>query len=235
VCADQNGTGVCVDACSQNANCPAPGSVPQCPAGGGTVCNGKTGQCVPNDCTAFPDCCSTNQNCVVDANTGVGQCVTNLCAGVTCPSDQYCEQGNCVGSCASVTCPSGQRCRLGACETDPCGHPCPFGQVCNDTTGACIVDPCQFRNCPQGQWCNPNDGQCEADPCVGTMCPADPPGQICRGGTCYDPSAFQGDGGEQHVTVAGGGCSTGDGAGAGLILVLGAMLMRRRRTTGGAL
>jgi hypothetical protein len=195
------------------------------------VCNPKTGDCVNDDCVAFPDKCQANQNCVVDGS-GLGQCVTNVCQGVTCPDGQYCEGGNCVASCADVTCPSGQRCRLGVCEADPCGHPCPFGQACHDDTGTCIDDPCQFRNCPQGQWCNPNDGACEADPCVGTMCPS--ADQICKGGTCYDASQFQPDAGvDQHVTVGGGGgCST-TGGNSGLILGL-AMLLVRRRRQGGA-
>jgi len=207
--------------------------VTTCPSG--LRCYGPTGQCDPDDCTApFPDRkCAANQSCVVDQNTGVGTCVTNPCFGVTCPSDQYCEAGACIDSCAGKNCPSGQRCRLGACEPDPCGHPCPSGKVCNDATGACIDDPCQFRNCPQGQWCNSNDGMCEPDPCVGTMCPADPPGQICKGGTCYNPSDLNGDAGTgTHVTVGGGGCSTGDSGGGGLLLILGVLLVRRRRSGG---
>jgi MYXO-CTERM domain-containing protein len=72
---------------------------------------------------------------------------------------------------------------------------------------------------------------CEADPCVGTMCPADPPNQVCKGGTCYNAGDFNPDGGaETHVTVGGGGCSTG-GNGAGLVLVLGVLLLRRRRNS----
>jgi uncharacterized protein (TIGR03382 family) len=211
--------GQCVPVC-QTKTCSTP-----------LVCNPKSGDCVPNDCVSFPDMCAANQNCVVDQN-GQGQCVTNLCQGVTCPSDQYCEQGTCVASCAGVDCPSGQRCRLGTCETDPCGHPCPFGQVCHDDNGMCIDDPCKFRQCAQGQWCNPNDGQCEADPCIGTMCPS--ADQVCKGGTCFDPSDFLPDAGvDQHVTVGGGGgCST-TGSDSGLILGL-AMLLVRRRRQGGA-
>jgi hypothetical protein len=205
-------------------------SVMQCPSG--EVCVGSTGVCAPNDCTTFPQMCAANQNCVVDSN-GMGQCVTNLCQGVTCPADQYCEQGNCVSSCADVTCPSGQRCRLGQCETDPCGMPCPSGQVCNDPTGTCHDDPCQFRQCAQGQWCNPNDGQCESDPCIGTMCPS--PDQICRGGTCYNPDQFLPDAGvDTHVTVGGGGgCSTTGTSDSGLLLGLALLLVRRRRGGGG--
>jgi len=205
-------------------------SVTQCQTG--QVCVGSTGTCAPNDCTTFPQMCTGQQVCVVDQN-GVGQCVTNLCDGVTCPSGQYCEQGNCVGSCADVTCPSGQRCRLGVCETDPCGHPCPFGQVCHDDTGTCIDDPCPFRQCPQGQWCNPNDGQCEADPCIGTMCPS--ADQVCKGGTCYNPDQFLPDAGvDTHVTVGGGGgCSTTGTSDGGFLLGLALLLVRRRRQGGG--
>jgi len=211
--------GSCVDACSV-INC-AP-----------LICIPETGECKPDDCTTFPERCDASQNCIA------GVCVTNLCKDVTCPADQYCSSGNCVASCAGVDCPSGERCRLGVCETDPCHHPCPFGQACNDATGECVDDSCPTQNCPQGQWCNPNNngGTCEDDPCVGTACPS--PDQICRGGTCFDPNDFLPDAGiEDKVTAGGGGCNTGgDAGGFGLLLGLGALLMRRRsrRDAGGA-
>jgi MYXO-CTERM domain-containing protein len=127
-----------------------------------------------------------------------------------------------------VTCPDGQRCRLGTCEADPCKHGCPFGKVCNDMSGTCVDDPCTFRDCPKGDWCNPNDGQCEPDACVGTMCPD--PTQVCRGGTCYDPSAFLPDAGvETHVTVGGGGCNTSGGDTSVLLLGLALLGLRRRK------
>ncbi len=211
----------CVAACSVTT-CPSP-----------LICVDATGDCKPNDCTTFPNMCTASQTCVVDPNTGTASCVSNPCSGVTCPSGQYCEGGNCVMSCADVTCPNGQRCRLGVCETDPCGHPCPFGQVCDDASQMCHPDPCQFRQCPQGDWCNPNDGQCEADPCIGTACPS--PDQICKGGTCYNPDQFLPDAGASaHVTVGGGGCNTTGGDATwlfGLALLLGRV---RRRRQGGA-
>jgi hypothetical protein len=210
----------CISACDPSViTCNAP-----------NICFGPTGECRPDDCTTFPDRCSAQQLCVN------GNCVTNLCLGVDCPDDQYCVSGQCYESCANIECPSGQRCRLGACVTDPCGEPCPNGQVCHDATGECVADPCGVINCPQGQWCNPNNnGMCEDDPCVGTACPHE--GEICRGGTCFDPSAFAPDAPtEQHVTTGGGGgCSTGGGSsGAGLALGLAVMLMLVRRTKGGA-
>jgi uncharacterized protein (TIGR03382 family) len=214
-----------------NAECVSACSVTRCT--NNLVCVPQTGECKPNDCTTFPAMCTAQQTCVVDPSSGLGSCVTNLCSGVTCPADQYCEGGNCVSSCADVTCPSGQRCRLGVCETDPCGHPCPFGQACNDSEGMCQEDPCKFRNCPQGDWCNPNDGQCEADPCAGTMCPS--PDQVCKGGTCYNPDQFLPDAGiDQHVTVGGGGCSTSGGDASGAVFFGLALLVVRRRRRGGA-
>ena len=213
---------MCVSACDPSViTCNAP-----------FICFGPTGECKLDDCSTFPDRCTAQQNCIN------GDCVTNLCMGVTCGEGEYCVGGTCVASCAEVDCPTGQRCRLGACEADPCGAPCPAGKVCNDSSGECVSNPCQFVTCPGGQYCNPNKGGvCEDDACIGTACPTSE--QICRGGTCFDPAEFQPDAGvEQYVTTGGGGgCSTGGGATGGtfaLGLALGALALRRRRV-GGAL
>jgi MYXO-CTERM domain-containing protein len=118
---------------------------------------------------------------------------------------------------------------LGACEADPCGGPCPDGQVCDDASGHCHADPCQFKQCPQGDWCNPGDGgQCEPDPCLGVTCPG--MGQVCIGGTCNTPSQT-GSGSGAFVTVGGGGgCSTTGDATLGTLLVLALAFARRRRS-----
>ncbi len=201
--------GSCVDACS----------VVDC---GALICIPETGECKPNDCTTFPDRCADNQNCIA------GQCVTNLCKDVVCPTDQYCAGGNCIFSCADIDCPAGERCRLGVCETDPCGAPCAFGLACNDNSGQCVPDGCGTMNCPTGQYCNPNNngGTCENDLCVGTQCPS--PAQICRGGTCYDPEDLGPDGGVEVKVTAGGGGGCNTGGEAGLLIGL-AFLLRRRR------
>ena len=219
--ADNIASHECVSACDPSViTCPSP-----------LICFGPTGECRPDDCSTFPDRCTAQQVCIN------GDCVTNLCLGVDCPDGQYCVAGECYGSCAGVECPGGQRCRLGLCVEDPCGEPCPRGQACHDDTRECVDDPCQFIDCPVGQWCNPNsNGRCEDDPCVGTSCPN--PGEVCRGGTCYDPAMFAPDAAvEEYVaTGGGGGCSTGGGTslGAGLALGLTLLRRRRRRAQGGA-
>jgi hypothetical protein len=217
----QGNQGTCVDVCSVITCSPL-------------ICIPETGECKPDDCTTFPERCADNQSCVVNAQ-GLGECVTNLCQGVTCPSGQYCVAGACHGSCAGVTCPVGTRCRLGKCEDDPCGKPCPFGQACNDNTGQCVDDGCDLQNCPQGQWCNPNNngGRCEPDPCVIDAIECPTPEEVCKGGTCYDPVDFLPDAGVPVIvtTGGGGGCSTGSG-GAGLLAGLALLVIapwRRRR------
>ena len=194
------------------------------------ICHLPTGECKPDNCTTFPEYCQANQNCIN------GTCITNLCQGVTCPGDQYCVAGQCVGSCADVDCPAGQRCELGVCKDEGCDPPCPFGQYCQEESAGCIPDPCGFVVCPQGQWCNPyKNGVCEDDPCeiFDVQC-AD--GEVCKGGTCLVPRNPDA-GPEQHVTTGGGGgCSTGGDAGGSLLVGLGlVLLMRRRRVEGGAL
>jgi uncharacterized protein (TIGR03382 family) len=220
VCRGVNNAPTCVSACDP--------SVITC--GSPNICFGPTGECKPNNCVTFPDRCTAQQNCIN------GACVTNLCNGVTCPTGEYCVAGQCYGSCADVDCPTGQRCRLGMCVEDPCGERCPAGRVCHDETGECVNNPCEFVTCPQGQYCNANkNGVCEDDPCVGTQCPNE--GEACVGGTCYDPADFLPDAGvETHVTTGGGGgCRTSSGGAGGtfaLGLVLGVLLLRRRREGG---
>jgi hypothetical protein len=213
---NNNMTPQCISACDPSViTCPPP-----------QICYGPTGECRPDDCTTFPDRCTGNQVCVN------GQCVSNPCAGVNCPSGQYCAGGQCFGSCAGVECPEGQRCRMGTCEADPCKKPCGFGRVCDDDSGTCVQDPCPFTMCPQGQECDPNrGGMCVDSPCAGTTCPN--PGEVCKLGTCYDPADFQPDAGvaEYVTTGGGGGCAAGGGAGplAALALLL---VWRRRRSSG---
>jgi hypothetical protein len=204
----------CVSACS----------LVQCSAN--EVCIPATGECKPDNCHTFPERCAANQLCVA------GECVTNLCQGVTCGANQYCVQGECYGSCADVECPDGQRCRMGVCENDPCGKPCPFGQVCIESSGECKTDECQMIPCPIGQYCNPQTVACENDPCNGTTCPGT--GQVCKGGTCFDENDLKPDAPEEVrvTTGGGGGCRTsGDGSFVLALLALG--LLWRRRSAGG--
>ena len=220
VCVQTGNAGTCVDRCSQTT----------CPAG--EVCVGATGECKPDDCTTFPDRCSATENCVA------GTCVNNPCQGVTCGTEQYCVGGACIDSCAGVDCPANQRCRLGVCESNPCGHACPFGQACNDTSGECVADPCTAVVCPTGEYCDANhNGACIPDPCVGTACPAGT-GEVCIGGTCYDPQSLQPDAGAAQIitTGGGGGCDAGGNAGgpgvlSGLLVGLAALATRKRRAT----
>jgi hypothetical protein len=224
----------CPDVNGNKQVCKANGAAPQCisacdpsviTCSAPFVCYGPTGECKPDDCSTFPDRCTANQVCIN------GACVTNPCAGVNCPSGQYCVGGTCIASCADVDCPEGQRCRMGMCEVDPCGKQCPFGKSCNEDTKKCEQNPCGFVQCSQGQECDPNhNGICVDSPCAGTMCPS--PGEVCKLGTCYDPKDFQPDAGtEEYVTTGGGGgCgAAGGGAGGGALAVALALLFMRRR------
>jgi hypothetical protein len=202
----------CVDTCELQ-NCAS-----------GYVCIDATGQCEPDNCITFPDRCTESQSCLN------GVCTENLCFNVPCPTNQYCVEGECVGSCDEIDCPDGERCRMGQCETDPCGGPCPTGDACHDETGQCVPNTCEGKDCPVGQWCNPNNNSmCEDDPCVrdDIMCPD--PADVCRGGTCIDPTKIDG----EHVTTGGGGgCTTTGGAGI-MLGLLALLLMTRRRRDGG--
>ena len=89
-------------------------------------------------------------------------------------------------------------------------------------TGMCQDDPCQGVQCPPLQVCDPAQAACIPDPCQGITCPG---GQICNLGQCG-----VGTSGELVTTGGGGGCNSSGGEGAlGLVLVIGAFVLRRRR------
>jgi len=196
-----------------------------CPAG--LVCRGSDGVCVPDNCNSFPDLCTDDQFCVG------GECVDDPCAGVSCTgTGQYCVNGDCVGSCSGVTCPDGEECVLGECKPIPCGGTCRADQFCNEGTGECEDSLCDGTYCGPDQVCDPETGDCVVDPCLGVTCPD--PDEICKEGTCYDPSqVYPPDAGpeDQYVTAGGGGgCATHrGGASTTVLLLLAALLVLRRR------
>ncbi len=206
--------GECVRSCDR-VTCP-----------GNLVCQPATGSCVVDDCTSFPDRCSENELCIE------GQCISDPCMDVTCEGEQYCFDGDCVGSCGPVECSDGQRCVLGACENDPCRGPCGEGRICDDELGQCRSDPCNLTSCPDGLACNPENGQCESDPCADIQCPGST--EVCVQGTCYRPEQLIPEDKRpkiENVTAAGGGCSAGGGSGApmGVALLGFALVLCRQR------
>ncbi len=71
----------------------------------------RAGLCVPG-CQCTP--CAAGQSCQPD-----GYCVTDDCAGVTCPTGMYCRGGQCRDACETgpdtMLCPSGEVCQMGEC------------------------------------------------------------------------------------------------------------------------
>ena len=214
----------------QDGTCVATCDITNCPDG--LACKPDTGQCVLDNCVGFPERCADDERCVA------GTCEADPCFDVTCSgANQYCLEGECLGSCTDVECAAGDRCVQGVCELDPCGGPCPGDQFCDETSGECKDSLCTNAPCPQGQRCNPSNGQCEADPCFNVTCPN--PGELCEDGTCFtpqNPSVDGGSGSTEFVSAAGGGGCAGCGSSGGepgsLLLLLGIALLalRRRRS-----
>lgn len=197
--------GACVLACTR-VTCPT-----------NLVCRDSDGACVPDRCEYLPRC-QADELCVN------GACVVDRCAGVDCPDEQFCRDGQCIASCQGVNCGPAQQCVDGQCAPTGCPVDCGDREVCNPTTGQCQDDPCQFVQCPPTQACNPADGQCIPDPCQGVTCPGN---QVCSLGQCG-----VGTQGQLITTGGGGGCdATGEEPGtlvAGLVVAL-ALVLRRRR------
>lgn len=163
-----------------------------CPQSGFVCDNGK---CVEH-CGPIEYPCPANTAC--DPTSGL--CISPSCVGVTCPSGQICQQGQCGTPCTGVVCPTGQTCVGNAC-VDLCANiSCPSGQVCaegacvpacgqcggltcasplacDSTTGSCD-DPSCPNGCSSGTHCD--SGSC-VDNCAGAKCPI---GQTCQAGQC---------------------------------------------------
>jgi hypothetical protein len=153
---------------------------------------------------------------------------------------QYCDNGDCIDLCFATKCPAGQSCFGGACRIDACATVgCPDNQFCNLATGACKQNPCVTKVCPQGERCVPMTGQCEANPCATIVCPS--PCFTCDvgvdgKGTCaFDNTQCSNRAVGLGAKGTGCGCdlpAQGRGRSYGGLsaLVLGAMLVLRRRT-----
>ena len=189
----------------------------------------RFGTCI--DCNTFG--CPTDQICV-DA-----MCVADPCLNVDCtaacdsPLGCSCNDGTCVGNCDDTLCPAGQRCAPdGTCIDDVCaGVECDAFETCVD--GACTQDPCALISCRAGQVCE--DGNCIEDPCKLVECSAEFHCEVRDGsGLCVPDRPA----GRRELVQAGGGggCAAGGanggdpGTGALLLLGLGVLVTRRRRS-----
>ena len=154
-------TGLCDDPCADALEC-----------GPGLRC--WMGACAPDDCTTTGCAHLENTTCRCpdsDPNCSVKECLGDPCAAIRddCAEDEFCRDGQCVGSCAQISCGLYEICVDGACV-------CAVG---NSQTGNCQPDPCTDVNCPEGQRCEA--GACLGDPCAGVICPD---AEYCVDGVC---------------------------------------------------
>ncbi len=190
------------------------------------------------DDTCFGNPCPQGEVCRV-AKDGPA-CMPDLCAAVSCNSDQYCKEGKCLSPCE--TCPNGQQCQDSSCVPDLCAKAnCGAGLVCDPASGNCVMDKCASGKikCTLPLFCDPISGTCMDDPCRLINCPAT---STCLNGSCMiDPPpvdmamAPTDDANWQpffpDMVITGGqmrsgpGCAMSGGAAGGAGLVLGGLLV----------
>ena len=213
----------------------------------GYACD-ATGHCVESSCVSMT--CPAGQVC------RAGVCV-GPCSGITCPGDLACRAGRCVDPCAGVTCPAMHVCDRGVCvDTCSCSG-CGATRTCA-ASGHCVPTGCETVDCSSMPGTVCRGGSC-VDACTGATCPhgqtcmggacVDLPdaGGGLDGGTTHGDSGSGGmdgggtgsDGGRHDAgprrPVASGGCCRviasrrPEGAVALALLLLGALVRRRRR------
>jgi hypothetical protein len=168
------------DVCDNGTCVPHCGSV-EFPCTGGAACDDKSGLCVDPKCVGVS--CPSGQICQA------GQCGTP-CSGVMCPHGQTCLGNACVDLCGGIMCTAGQVCSAGGC-VPACGQcgglTCAAPMSCDGKSGRCADASCP-TGCKAGTHCS--SGSC-VDDCAGAHCPV---GQTCQGGQCIPPGVSK-DGG----------------------------------------
>jgi hypothetical protein len=134
--------GACDDTC-YGTGCPS-----------GQIC--VNAACVTNPCDADATLCASSSYCYTDG-TSTGMCAT-VCPDA-CPAGQSCTTSGCkVDACAGINCPMDQTCQNGQCVATPCAQTCRPQQEC--IAGVCKDDPCRYITCPSGDSCAPFIGTC---------------------------------------------------------------------------
>ncbi|MDB4962791.1 MAG: Tryptophan synthase alpha chain [Myxococcales bacterium] len=196
-------------------------------------CAGVT--CGPLEECRFGTCVDCNVlGCPTDQVCSNSMCIPDPCVGVDCaatctdPLGCSCNDGSCVVNCDDTRCPEGQRCAPdGSCVADVCaGVECDEFEVCVD--GECVQDPCVGLGCRAGQVCT--NGMCIEDPCKLVTCADAFHCEVRDGGGLCVPDVPAGT--QILVQPGGGGCSTGGGGtgGLGILISLGMLVVRRRRS-----
>ncbi len=144
-----------------------------------------------------------------DGTTGQDGSSSSACdTSDQCSGGQVCYGGNCVSVCSSDgDCSAGSRCHHGLCKlTCTASSQCSGGQVCADEVcqAACVSN----QDCRGGEVCK--DSVCRTTCATDAECSS---GESCQGNVCLPGQAAAGE-------DKGCGCSTGGGAGPGLLFLL---------------
>lgn len=162
---------------------------------------------VAPECSDTQPCTATGAQCIG------GQCIVDLCAGVTCDDARYCDPalGQCVpiAPCTSnIDCPDQTICEYGQCVpgcrfNGDCDSPlvcvagdcvqgcssfldCDDSTYCDETTAQCLPG-CQYdQDCADGQYC-----ASEGYPAIGQCQPGCWTSGECTPGNFCDPATHQ--------------------------------------------
>ena len=161
--------------------------------------------CEISSLSCVPDPCGDDVMCAADEACRDGVCEPS-CADVDCDSGEICRRGVCVDDlCDGVTCTSDQRCdeATGDCVDDLCtGVMCLSPSVCDPEDGGCGEDPCLRVRCP-------GDERCFEGECIPPVTTPDGGMMDVDGGTSGDVDLGPGDEDpeERVLATGGGGCT----------------------------
>ena len=192
----------CATPCTQNTDC---GDNQTCMSvsrdGSVKVCADLYPLCLNPDAATSQQICPDDYTC-----SGSDATTSDPCDGVSCPSGQVCDNGQCVDNTTGGGCPSlGQTPCPDSCGNDYeacltssslsnfCSCTCSTDADCGDN-GLCVV-----VEGTSDKYCVPDNSS--TGPCDGVSCPS---GQVCDNGQCVDDGTSGGD-------TGGGGSDAGSG------------------------